>query len=265
MYSRSITVTFIGALLVGAWAAGCGDGGTGQSGGGVYGGGYGGTTGTPTGGNGATGGSGSSGGSATGGSNSSGGSSSSGSSGGSTSSSSSGSSSGGTSMEAGKPALTLGQALAQFSACMSYSDFTAQTSNGWAAADVAKSQTTRYGDCNACHNQGDGGFWASYGTVNGTDMTMAMFSETQQSPYLLKWVSGTVDNNGNFKDLVPSNSIVNQQQAASQCMQGTPCHPQFQLDPDVVTAINTFVTTTITKWHSGTCSTTPPATDAGTD
>lgn len=262
MYSRSITLTFIGALLVGAWAAGCGQGDSGpSSGGGIYGGGYGGTTGTPTGGNGATGGgSGSSGGSATSGSSSGGGSSSSG---GSTSSSSS---SGGPPVEAGPAPISLQTALTQFASCMQYSDFTAQTSNGYAAADVAKSQTTQYGDCNACHNQGDGGFWASYGTVSGTDMTQTMFSETQQFPYIMKWVTGTVDNNGNFKDLVPSNAIVNQEAASSQCMQGTPCHPKFQLNPDVATAINTFVTTTITRWHSGACSSaTPPATDAGTD
>jgi hypothetical protein len=146
---------------------------------------------------------------------------------------------------------------------MSLTDFTAQTSNGYSAADVAKSQTTRYGDCNACHNQGDGGFWASYGTVNGTNMTDTMFSETQQFPYIMKWVTGTVDNNGNFKDLVASNAVVNQQAAAAQCMAGTPCHPQFQLNPDVVTAINTFVTTTITKWHAGTCTAAPPPGDAG--
>jgi hypothetical protein len=145
---------------------------------------------------------------------------------------------------------------------MSYSDFTAQTSNGYSASDIAKSQTTRYGDCNACHNQGDGGFWASYGTVNGTNMSMTMFTETQQFPYIMKWVTGTVDNNGNFKDLVPSNAIVNQEAAASQCMAGTPCHPQFQLNPDVATAINTFVTTTVTKWHAGTCSSAPIG-DAG--
>jgi hypothetical protein len=160
--------------------------------------------------------------------------------------------------------LTIGQALTQLGSCMSYTDFTAQTSNGYSAADVAKSQTTRYGDCNACHNQGDGGFWASYGTVQGTNMTMTMFTNTAAYPYIMKWVTGTVDNNGNFKDLVPSNSIMNQQAAASQCMAGTPCHPQFQLNPDVQTAINTFVTTSITKWHTagGACAG-APISDAG--
>ena len=75
-------------------------------------------------------------------------------------------------------------------------------------------------------------------------MTQTMFQQTQQFPYIMKWVTGTVDANGNFKDLAPSNAIANQAALASQCMAGTPCHPKFQLNPDVVTAINTFVTTT---------------------
>ena len=96
-------------------------------------------------------------------------------------------------------------------------------------------------------------------------MTQTMFTETQQFPYITKWVSGTVDQNGVFKDLVASNAIANQSQLASECTQGTPCHPKFQLDPDVVTAINTFVTTTLTKWHAGTCAPATTMTDAGSD
>lgn len=146
---------------------------------------------------------------------------------------------------------------------MSYSDFTAQTSNGYSAADVAKNQTTQYGDCNACHNAGDGGFWASYGTVEGQDMTMVMFQNTQQMPYILKWVTGTVDTEGNFKGLAPSDAIADQATLASQCAPGTPCHPKFQLNPDVATAINTFVTTTITKWQTNTCTGSGLPSDAG--
>ncbi len=260
MIRRALSVTFVSALLVGAYAGCSSDsGGTGglDQGGSPYGSSSGpAMTGS------------SSGGTATGSSSGSTGSSSGGtasSSSGSSSGGGSGSSSGGTPVEAGPPPLTLQQALTQFSACMSYSDFTAGTSNGSSAADVAKSQTTQYGDCNACHNAGDGGFWASYGTVQGQDMTMMMFTETQAFPYITKWVTGTVDTNGNFKDLAPSNAIANQAALASQCMQGTPCHPKFQLNPDVVTAINTFVTNTITKWHNGTCAAVTPPADGGTD
>jgi len=262
MIRRAMSVTLVSALLVGAWV-GCGSDGTG--GGGLYGGSYQSSSGGP-----ATGSSsGSSSGATTGSSSGATGSSSgaTGSSSGTTGSSSgaTGSSSGGTPIEAGPPPLTLQEALTQFANCMTYANFTAQTSNGYSAADVAKSQTTQYGDCNACHNAGDGGFWASYGTVQGTNMVQTMFSETQQFPYITKWVTGTVDTNGNFKTLAPSNAIADQAALASQCMQGTPCHPKFQLDPDVVTAVNNFVTTTITQWQNGTCGATTPPADGGTD
>lgn len=254
MFPRALTVTFASALVIGAYA-GCGDGdGTGEGTIGGY---------HTGGGNPATS-SGSSGGSTGGssGSSSGGTASSSGGSSGGTASSGSGGSSGGTTTDAGTP-LTLDEALTQFGACMSYSDFTAQTSNGYAAADIAKAQTTQYGDCNACHNAGDGGFWASYGTVQGTNMEMTMFTETGQFPFITKWVTGTVDANGNFKSLTASNDIANQASLASQCTPGTPCHPKFQLDPDLVTAINTFVSTTITKWQNNTCTGSGLPTDAG--
>lgn len=261
MIPRAMSVTFVSALLVGAWA-GCGDAG---NSGGLYSSSY-----HP--GEGSSGTAGSSSGGATGSSSgvvsgsSSGGAT--GSSSGATGSSS-GSSSGGadasTPVEAGPPPVTLQQALTGFANCMSYTTFKTPGASGASAADVAKSQTTQYGDCNACHNAGDGGFWASYGTVQGQDMTMMMFNETKQFPYITKWVTGTVDTNGNFKDLAPSNAIANQAALAGQCMTGTPCHPKFQLDPAVQQAISDFVTTTISMWHAGTCGSSTPVADSGTD
>jgi hypothetical protein len=263
MFSRALTVTFVSALALAAYT-GCGDG---TDTGGTIGSGYhpgGATTATP--GNGATGSSsggatGSSGGataSSSGGTTSSSGGSSSG-----VASSSSGSSSGAPASDAGTP-LTLQEAFTQFASCMSYTDFTSKGTNGVAAADIAKAQTTQYGDCNACHNAGDGGFWASYGTVQGQNMTQTMFTQTQAFPYIAKWVTGTVDANGNFKDLAPSNAIADQAVLASQCTQGTPCHPKFQLNPDVAQAITDFVTTTITKWHDNACTGSGlPSSDAG--
>jgi hypothetical protein len=146
---------------------------------------------------------------------------------------------------------------------MSYADFTSTTANGVAAADIAKSQTTQYGDCNACHNAGDGGFWASYGTVQGQDMKQMMFTQTQQFPYITKWVTGTVDSTGAFKGLAPSNAIVDQATLANQCNPGTPCHPKFQLNPAVAQAISDFVTGTITKWQNNACTGSGLPTDAG--
>jgi GMP synthase-like glutamine amidotransferase len=109
------------------------------------------------------------------------------------------------------------------------------------------------GDCNGCHNAGDGSFWASYGSVAGQNMSMVMFQETQTNPYIFKWVTGTVDTNGNFKDLAPSNAIANQAIASQQCAPGTVCHPKFQLNPAVVAAIDDFVNLTLSKWHNNLC------------
>jgi hypothetical protein len=256
MFPRAMSVTFVSALLVGAWA-GCGSdsGGTGTmypGGGGSYDNGGPATTGSSSGST-----TGSSSGSTTG--------SSSGGTGSSSGSSSGGADAASPPVEAGPAPLTLQEALTQFASCMSYSAFTDSSAYGYSAADVAKSQTTQYGDCNACHNAGDGGFWASYGTVQGQDMTQMMFNETQQFPYITKWVTGTVDTNGNFKTLAPSNAIADQAELASQCMQGTPCHPKFQLDPNVISAVNAFVTNTITAWQNGTCGQATPPADGGTD
>jgi len=253
MIPRAMTVTFVSALVIGAYA-GCGSGDPGgvpQTG--DYHGGDPATTSSSSGG--------SSGGSSSGTASSSGGS--------SGGSSSSGSSSGGSAeagappVEAGPAPVTLDEAFAQFAACMSYSDFTSTTANGAAASDIAKAQTTQYGDCNACHNAGDGGFWASYGTVQGQNMTQVMFQQTQAFPYIAKWVTGTVDANGNFKTLAPSNAIADQATLASQCAAGTPCHPKFQLNPAVVQAIQDFVTTTITNWQNNTCTGSGLPSDAG--
>jgi hypothetical protein len=249
MLPRAMTVTFVSALVIGAYA-GCGSGTDSTGDPADYHPGGGGPATTSSSGSGSSGGS-SSGGSSSGGSGSSGG------------SSSGGTTEAGTPVEAGPAPVTLDEAFTQFAACMSYSDFTSTTGNGIAAADIAKAQTTQYGDCNACHNVGDGGFWASYGTVQGQNMTQTMFTETGMFPYIAKWVTGTVDANGNFKDLAPSNAIADQATLSATCTAGTPCHPKFQLNPALAQAITDFVNTTITKWHTNTCTGSGLPTDGG--
>jgi hypothetical protein len=162
------------------------------------------------------------------------------------------------------PVLTISDALNQFAACMSYTDFTDRTATGKSAADVARQQTTNDGSCNGCHNKGDGGFWASYGTINGTDESQVMFQSTGILPFIKKWVTGTVDQTGQFKDLVSSDAIINKASLAAQCV-GPACHPKFQLDSATTTAIDTFVNNTLTRWHNKACTAAPGPVDAGTD
>jgi hypothetical protein len=268
----------VGALFLGA-LAGCGDGSTGSSSLGGYG---------PAGGWGSPGtgdnNNGSSGGSTTGGGNSSSGSPTGPSSGGTTPTGSSsggttptGSSSGGPAIvDAGPPPpppLTAQEALTQVGACMQLGLFTNNQQYGAAAADIAKATVTTGGggNCMGCHNVGDNGFWASYGNQGGVNLTQQMFSETQQMPYILKWFAPTVDQSGNFKDVVASNAIVDQSAAAAACttQNGAGCHPKFQLNPNVVSAMNAFVTTTLMMWHSNACTAPPPGdgglADAGAD
>jgi len=278
MISRTLTVSLVSAMVIGAYV-GCGDA-TDSTGGGTMGGYHnssggpannaGSSSGSTGGSSGSTGGSSGSTGGSSGATGSSSGSTggSSGSSSGATGSSSggTGSSSGGTgSSSGGGPApITLQQAFTEFAGCMDLAEFTSKTTNGVAAADIARSQTTQYGDCNACHNAGDGGFWASYGTVQGQNMTKMMFNQTKTFPYIAKWVTGTVDTNGQLKDLAPANAIQDQAILAQQCTAGTPCHPKFQLNPAVAQAITDWVNLTITKWHNKACTGgTTPTGDAG--
>jgi hypothetical protein len=269
MIRKTLSITFASALLVGAYA-GCSDGASDPSGGmGNY---------HPPQGSGPVSGSngdqgtsssgassgGSSSGTSSGGTSSGTTSSSSGSSGGS----SSGGSDAGAPVEAGPPPLTATQALTQVGSCMQLTAFTDSSKYGSSAADIAKATVINEGggNCMGCHNVGDNGFWASYGTQAGTNLTQQMFTETQQMPFILKWFAPTVDQNGAFKDIVASNAIVDQEAASQSCgnPNGTGCHPKFQLNPNVVSAINDFVTNTLTAWHAGTCGTTAPV-DAGTD
>jgi hypothetical protein len=182
---------------------------------------------------------------------------------------STGSSGGTTVVDAGPPPpppLTAQEAIKQVGACMQLSQFTSNTQFGASAADIAKATVTSGGggNCMGCHNVGDNGFWASYGKQNGVDLTQQMFTQTQQMPYILKWFAPTVDQNGNFKDVVASNSIVQQEAASLSCttQNGVGCHPKFQLNPSLVSAIDAFVTSTLMMWHSNMC-TAPPPGDAG--
>ena len=158
--------------------------------------------------------------------------------------------------------LTATQALAAVGACMEYSVFQSSGTN----LLPIDGETINAGNCGGCHNMGDGAFWASYGTVAGVDQSMLMFQKTQTMPYLAKWISPVI-NNGVFVDLQASNAIVNQSVTAASCVPSSAnsnwCHPQYQLNPDLVTAIDTFVTDAITRWHAGTCSGPSTPTEAG--
>jgi hypothetical protein len=182
------------------------------------------------------------------------------------------------------PAYTEATALAEFAACMRFDDFGGGVSGGdngglggqfglpgapggpgfgggSTYASVADAETETEGACRACHNTGDGTFWASSGTVAGADLTRVMFDRTKETPYIRQLVKGTVDASGKFLDLVASHAIVDKSAAAATCL-GPSCHPKFTLSDQQAKAIGDFVDATLQRWRNKQCA---QASDAGTD
>ncbi len=144
----------------------------------------------------------------------------------------------------GPTATTLTSALADYGACMDINDWTANKLD-----QLCNAQTLNNGPCKGCHQAGDGGNWLSGNTQETFDMN-------KKFPYIKRQVTGTVDDVGNFKDLIAANRLI--QKGAEPCQPNTNCHPAYVLPPDLKTGINNFVAKTIDKWHNKQCSATMP-------
>jgi len=139
------------------------------------------------------------------------------------------------------PGKTLQEALAEFGACMDLTLWTTTMSN------MPKQQTANAGQCSGCHASGDGGNFLSL-NVEET------FGMNQQFPYIKRLVTGTVDENGAFLDLLPSHRMQNKGLEAANCDPDLEnCHPVFNLNPTNLEGYETFVNTTLDNWHNGTC------------
>ena len=86
---------------------------------------------------------------------------------------------------------TLVEALQLFANCMTYQDF--EATNFENVAD----QNTAEGQCYGCHSAGTGG---SFLSANNIDF----YSQQRNMPYILKFVTGTVNADGSFSDLIIS-------------------------------------------------------------
>jgi cytochrome c553 len=144
----------------------------------------------------------------------------------------------------GPTATTLKQALDDYGACMDIADWKA---NG--LDKLYNAQTVNYGPCGGCHQAGDGGNWLSSNTQETFDMN-------KKFPYIKRQISGTVDDEGNFLDLIAANRWI--QKGAELCQPNTNCHPGFVLPPNLKTGIAAFVSKTIDKWHNKQCGATMP-------
>ncbi|NUO54541.1 MAG: hypothetical protein HOV80_37335, partial [Polyangiaceae bacterium] len=66
--------------------------------------------------------------------------------------------------------------------------------------------------------------------------------------------TGTVDENGAFKTLIPSNRFINKGLEAQSCDPETQnCHPTFNLPPGMKTAVETVVNNTLERWMNNEC------------
>jgi mono/diheme cytochrome c family protein len=90
-----------------------------------------------------------------------------------------------------EPPDTLIEALTLFANCMTYTDF--EATNFENVAD----QNTAEGQCYACHSAGTGG---SFLSANNIDF----YTQQRNMPYILKFVTGTVNTDGSFSDLIIS-------------------------------------------------------------
>ncbi len=155
---------------------------------------------------------------------------------------------------AGAPTMTLAQALTEFGNCMSYTDWTTTGMN-----HLAQQETGGSGSCTGCHNQGEAGNYLNLLDDPGT------FTKNRSYPYIKRLVTGTVDMNGGFKDLAPSNREIDKGAEGAICVPGPGiiCHPPYTLPPTgqgSAKSVTDFVNKTLTNWRAKTCG---GPTDAG--
>jgi hypothetical protein len=150
--------------------------------------------------------------------------------------------SGATTGEGGGPAAgtqTLQGALAEFGACMSMDAFVRTGTYKLHSALTKDNQ-----QCGSCHATGDGGAWI-------TEDLVAMFDGNATFPGVMRLVTGTVDERGNFVTLVPANRYI--EKGIEPCLEGSACHPRFTLNADMQNAVVDFVKDSLDRWTSKNC------------
>lgn len=127
-------------------------------------------------------------------------------------------------------------ALTQFASCMTYADF--MTSGFQAVAE----QQSAEGQCYGCHAAGTGGAFLAQDDV-------AFYDNQRKAPYILKFATGTVNEDGSFKELVPAGRY-EQKQADNG-------HPNYLMDPARVQSIQQFFDLTKARYQQAVDSGTP--------
>jgi hypothetical protein len=139
--------------------------------------------------------------------------------------------------------LMLQQALGEFGECMSLEIW--MRTGVYAVSEVETDENIA---CTSCHSDKTGGI-----TLQSDDI-VATFDYHTKMPAVMRLVTGTVDERGNFKDLVASNRYV--EKGVDSCPgedYGIVCHPSYTLPAPVQDSIATFVSETLVRWQTDTC------------
>jgi mono/diheme cytochrome c family protein len=139
----------------------------------------------------------------------------------------------------GGPATQV-EALELFANCMTYSDF--QTTQFATVAD----ESTPEGRCYSCHGVGTGGAFLAEDDIE-------FYTNQRRMPYILKFVLGTVNEDGSFKDLVIAGRY--------QAKQSDGGHPNYILEATRVQAVQQFFDLTYARYEESIASGTPCAPD----
>lgn len=124
---------------------------------------------------------------------------------------------------------TLVEALQMFSDCMTYEDF--EATNFENVAD----QNTAEGQCYACHTGGTGGAFLAQNNID-------FYVNQRKMPYVLKFVTGTVSDDGSFKDLIISGRY--------EMKRDDNGHPNYIMANDRLASIEEFYELTYARYQN---------------
>lgn len=142
--------------------------------------------------------------------------------------------------------MTLAGAVQQFGGCMALDDWTANN-----LQQIQNTQVDGGQRCRDCHSSGQNNAWLNGdGDAEVNDADIETFEMNRTYPYIMRLVSGTVDEDGNFQDLVESKRFIQKGQEA--CLQ-PPCHPKFELAQELKDGLHSFFQTTKAKYDQGPC------------
>ncbi len=138
--------------------------------------------------------------------------------------------------------LLLQQALAEFGECMDLEIW--MRTGVYTLSEVETDQNIA---CTSCHYDSTGGISLR------TDDAVFTFDAHTQMPGVMRLVTGTVDERGNFLDLVPANRYVEKGVASCLADEGIVCHPSYVLPINVQESVTSFVNTTLERWSTDKC------------